>query len=252
LYAASRLLRFYRRSREEDLFLRSGFRVADGSARGALNRIADDVLGGIEDVERLGACQGLKALTGPEPERVVARAFGMAAGSVLCHGAGAPEVSPEQKWKFLLGLGTGFGAGSTPVGVLARNSILTGVGIYLAYWHWRRYVEQQTLVTHPAVDRGLGVVIWLGSGVDPITAASIAHSFPVERQDDIWKGIGFALSLLSGLYAGQVRSLPAGRMLRSAGPRAKFLIDGLTFGTHQRQLMQSDKPAPQDQFLDWY
>ena len=118
-----------------------------------------------------------------------------------------------------------------------NNAFLTGTGLHLAYWHWPQYVEQQTRTTsHPSVDRGLGAMIWPGSGLDGVTAGSLAHSFPGERQADIWLGLGFAIAFLADLY--DVKS--KGAMLPNSGPMGPYLRQGIAFGAFQRSRFQPD------------
>ncbi len=182
---------------------------------------------------RLGAYRAVEACSQLEPKRAAGHLFGIAAGTPLRDGDPIAALPRPSRWSFLFGLGGGFGMGYSKTNKAAGNAFLTGKGLYLAYWHWHQYVELQSRGTsHPAVDRGLGAMIWLGSGVDAMTAASLAHSFSIERQPQIWKGLGFALSFLSSLS--ELRSGAAGTMLQTAGPMSAFLIEGVAFGSFQR------------------
>jgi hypothetical protein len=224
-----------------DAFLRSGFRVGRAAARDRLNQLASDVLDGIASVDQSGADLELESSSALEPKRAAAHLFGRAAGSALRGGGSAAEPRRSSPWNFISSLGAGFGSGSSKIGRAERNAVLTGKGMYLAYWHWHQYVEEQSRVLpHPAVDRGLGTMIWLGSGADPVTAASIAHSFSSDRRPDVWKGLGFALAFLDlcGFRPGL-----ADTMLKAAGPMATFLVDGVAFGAYQRERLQD---------IDWH
>jgi hypothetical protein len=230
-----RLRRVYVPCREQDIFLRAGFRVANTAGRLRLNQLAADVLAGMTAVENHSLKEALDACAGMEPKRAIGHWFGIAAASELL-AQKTPTNRPSQ-WSFVFGVGKGFGRGRWKAKKRERNAVLTGRGMYSAYWHWRQYVEEQSrVIACPAADRGLGMMIWLGSGADAPTAASIAHSFALERQPEIWKGIGFALCFLAGISRGKAES--AGPLLEAAGPMSQSLTEGVAFGAFQRNLIQ--------------
>lgn len=233
LDAARRLRRIYNHSGQMDLFLRTGFRVGGTSARKKLDRLACDVTDGMDATDRLGPSQAMSACFELPTKRAVSWLFGIAAASAIGGAKSNWRLPLKPQWSFVVDLGTGFGA-RLNANRAENTAVLMGTGLRMAYWHWPQYVEQQTRVpTHPAVDRGLGAMIWLGSGADAMTAAAIAHSFSTERQPDIWKGLGFALSFLSDLC--ETRSGAVDAILPAGGPMVPFLVQGVTFGAFHRQ-----------------
>jgi hypothetical protein len=268
LDAARRLRRIYRHSAETDLFLRPGFRVAGSIARGRLNHIASCVVQGIHLAERSSPGQSLEA-SSLDPKRATWYLFGLSAGSVFRDGSPLVVAQQPSRWSFVQDLGSGFGSGYARLEGPASKAFQIGRGLYGAYWHWHRYVEEQSFRDNdPSVDRGVGAMIWPGSGLDAVTAASIAHSFSSERGQEIWKGLGFALSFLAELC--EPKSETAGQLLGSAGPMARHLIEGVTFGAFQRDRIQDVDAqvelvcrqvagesaavlarASQDRFSDW-
>src|SRR5262249_13445200 len=199
-----------------------------------LNQVARDVLQGMELAEQLGRERALEACSQLDPKRASAHIFGIGAGSVHL---GVAPMAPRSRWGFVFSLGRGFGAGYSKTNNFERNAVLAGKGLYLSYWHWHQYVEGQSRrSSHPAMDRGLGVMIWLGSGADTMTSAALGHSFPSERQPDIWKGLGLAMSVLA--YVGGLRPGSAGATLEAAGPMAHHLVEGVAFGALQRDRLQ--------------
>jgi hypothetical protein len=232
LEVASRIQRIYKHSEGSDHFLRAGFRVGSAPVRARLNQIAREVLLGMDSVKRVGVPQSMEACSQLDAQRAAVQMFGIAAGTALRGGPITPRRS--YPWNFVLELGRGFGAGYSMTKRPETNASLMGKGLYFAYWHWDRYVEIQCCApAHRAVDRGLGCMIWLGCGADAVMSASIAHSFSMERQPEIWKGLGFALSFLSSLV--ELRSQSCEALVEPAGPLTRFLVEGAAFGAFQRE-----------------
>ena len=56
-------------------------------------------------------------------------------------------------------------------------------------------------------DVGVGRSIWFVSCGDPAHILSTIEKFPIERQSDLWAGIGFACTAVGGLSVGQLQEL---------------------------------------------
>jgi hypothetical protein len=186
----------------------------------------------MDSVKGLGIPESMEACSQLDAQRAAVQMFGIGAGTALLGGPITPCRS--YPWNFVLELGRGFGAGYSITKRPETNASLMGKGLYFAYWHWDRYVEVQRCVpAHAAVDRGLGCMIWLGCAADAVISASIAHSFSIERQPEIWRGLGFALSFLSSLV--ELRSRSCEALVEAAGLLTRFLVEGVAFGAFQRE-----------------
>ncbi|BDC50495.1 hypothetical protein F183_A28110 [Bryobacterales bacterium F-183] len=226
---------------KQDPFLRWGFRVAQQPARLALNRIAIDVrvAARMSRLHKLEQAAPFVWDSIPNKSKPYS-AFGLGIGYVENHSASEvpAEMIPEKLAIFFdFGRGFSMSGGSQRVVSLPgfrRNAIWTGIGMGRAYRSWPTYIENQEgeANPHPGVDRGMGAMIWLGSGLDPVTAAAYVHSFPQSRHEQIWRGVGFSAAFTTELERHQVDLL-----MRSSGPAAVHFTRGAAFGMEQRRIL---------------
>ena len=84
-----------------------------------------------------------------------------------------------------------------------------GYGFDLAYFHPRRYVDEQRVpAPYPwegspdyfprAVDQGIGRALWFINGADPAAVAAAVDRFPEARRPDLWSGVGLAATFAGG------------------------------------------------------
>ena len=231
----SRLRRFYLESGGPDPFLRAGFRVARSQTREKLNRFAKQALQGIESAGRTDSLPDQTPALEREPDQLAPYLFGVAAGSMMLPVSPLAKSPDLSSYSFITALGTGFGAGYPKNELPPQNAFSTGSGLYLGYWRWTQFIEEQTgTVFSPAVDRGLGAMIWLGSGLDGFAASSLAYSFTDERRPEIWRGLGFSLAFFADFS--EAKSVQA--LLANSGPMTPFLTEGFAFGAFQRERVQ--------------
>ena len=84
-----------------------------------------------------------------------------------------------------------------------------GYGFDLAYFHPRKWVEQQRVpepypwLGHPeyfhrAVDQGIGRALWFMHGGVPAAVIEAVARFPEQRRGDLWSGVGLASTFAGG------------------------------------------------------
>ncbi|HLU70700.1 MAG TPA: DUF1702 family protein [Nonomuraea sp.] len=114
-----------------------------------------------------------------------------------------------------------------------------GYGFDLAYFHPRRWVEQQRVpAAYPwlgradyfprAVDQGIGRALWFihGGRVPEVSAA--VRAFAPERQPDLWSGVGLAATFAGGAAGG------AAALREEAGEHRAHLAQGSVFAVKAR------------------
>jgi hypothetical protein len=94
-----------------------------------------------------------------------------------------------------------------------------GYGFYQGYFHWDRYVRQRAEppplhgFARRVFDQGLGRCLWFGCCADVELCARTVASFPSQRHDDLWSGLGVACT-----FAGGVGPEAIARLAELAGP----------------------------------
>ncbi|HEV7648543.1 MAG TPA: DUF1702 family protein [Actinophytocola sp.] len=117
-----------------------------------------------------------------------------------------------------------------------------GYGFDLAYFHTRRYVDEQRVpTTYPwegspeyfprAVDQGIGRALWFIHGADAAAVAAAVGRFPAARRPDLWSGVGLAATFAGGSPAGGLAALRA-----AAGDQWAELALGVVFAIKARDL----------------
>ncbi len=111
-----------------------------------------------------------------------------------------------------------------------------GYGFHEGYFHWTRYVREQA---HPrklagyalrVFDQGLGRSLWFVEGADVARIPATIAAFSLDRQSDLWSGIG-----LAAVYAGGVEPEAVAALLDAAGPFQPELAQGAAFAAKARQ-----------------
>ena len=95
---------------------------------------------------------------------------------------------------------------------LLRWLVLDGYGFHQAYFHTRRYVDEQyqnpkfpwpadgpAEYANRVIDQGIGRAMWFVCGTDPVLLAERIAGFPEQRRADLYSGSGLAAT-----YAGSV------------------------------------------------
>jgi enediyne biosynthesis protein E2 len=93
-----------------------------------------------------------------------------------------------------------------------------GYGFDLAYFHTRRYVEEQRQPApypwegspeyfHRAVDQGIGRALWFINGADPAAVTAAVNRFAEVRRADLWSGVGLAAAFAGGTSPGGLAAL---------------------------------------------
>jgi hypothetical protein len=120
-----------------------------------------------------------------------------------------------------------------------------GYGFDLAYFHTRRYVDEQRVpAPYPwegspdyfprAVDQGIGRALWFINGADPAAVAAAVDRFPDARRPDLWSGVGLAATFAGGCPADGLAALreAAGDHWPQLGLGVVFAIKARTFAGH--------------------
>jgi hypothetical protein len=117
-----------------------------------------------------------------------------------------------------------------------------GYGFDLAYFHTRRYVDEQKVpAPYPwegtpdyfprAVDQGIGRALWFINGAVPDAVTAAVERFPAERRPDLWSGVGLAATFAGGASADGLAAVRA-----SAGDDWPQLGLGVVFAVKARDL----------------
>jgi hypothetical protein len=120
--------------------------------------------------------------------------------------------------------------------------VLDGYGFHQAYFHTRRYVQDQhrpSLAGWPAgaeswyadhaFDQGVGRALWFIAGTDGQAAADLVDRFPAERRPDLYGGVA-----LGATYAGGAGEHELERFRDRAGAYRSDLAPGSAFGAAAR------------------
>jgi enediyne biosynthesis protein E3 len=246
----------------EEIFLRPGFRVANAHLRLHLEDIGRAMLHGFRE--------SIANETSHEVSHVPAVPKELE--GFACAGAGMalavfdrflPQrptrieqlVTRTSNHLFMIHLGIGWaiarmqdvrhhleayvGGGDDPL----RSIALMGYGAHQVYFHWARYVENQTMAWHlspegrRAFDAGVGCALWLGEGANVERVATRIAEFPSERQKDLWAGLGFSCA-----YAGVAQGRSLSYLRDASGPFLAYVAEGAAMAAHVRHV--ANIPAP--------
>jgi enediyne biosynthesis protein E3 len=110
-----------------------------------------------------------------------------------------------------------------------------GLGFHDTYFYSRRvsagWRRQRAGYAARAYDQGVGRGLWFITGGSLPQAIDLIEALPVERQSDLWSGLGLAMA-----YAGPVVSDEIVRALLSAGDNGTHYAQGIAFACEARAL----------------
>ncbi|MBN2563243.1 MAG: DUF1702 family protein [Phycisphaerae bacterium] len=119
---------------------------------------------------------------------------------------------------------------------LLRWLVVDGYGFHECFFHRQRCIEQQAVPGHfrgyyrRAFDFGLGRCLWFVDGAEAERIAATIASFPPERRDDLWSGVGLACPYAGGADRGGVEALR-----EAAGASLPCVAQGAAFAAKARQ-----------------
>ena len=111
-----------------------------------------------------------------------------------------------------------------------------GYGFHEGYFNWPQYIERRAIPSHldgyerRVFDQGLGRSLWFVKGADVAAVASAIDTFPSERHDDLWSGVGLACAYAGGCGGNAIESLRA-----AADGYLPALAQGVAFAAKTRQ-----------------
>jgi hypothetical protein len=114
--------------------------------------------------------------------------------------------------------------------------VIDGYGFHEGYFSWPRYVEQQAIPFQldgyelRAFDQGLGRSLWFVKGANVAAVASAIDTFPPERHEDLWSGVGLACAYAGGCGRAAIESL-----LAAANKHLPAFAQGVAFAAKTRQ-----------------
>ncbi|MBV9020081.1 MAG: DUF1702 family protein [Ktedonobacteraceae bacterium] len=153
-------------------------------------------------------------------------------------GPGAPYVYPTY-----VGAGVALARlGRKPEPLLTRLDpvlcwlLIDGYGWRYGIFSRHSSIEEKTIPAHLSpyarrvFDQGLGRSIWFSTGANVDHIATTLATFPLERQPDLWSGVGFACA-----YAGGVDRMDIETLWRTASPYRSQLAVGAAIAAKGRQ-----------------
>ena len=121
--------------------------------------------------------------------------------------------------------------------------IIDGYGFHEGFFARKRYVEKQEVPKHLSTygrrvfDHGLGRAIWFVKSANVEHVATTIASFPLERQADLWSGIGLACG-----YTGGVNHATIGALQIAAGSYKHHLALGAAIAANARHEVGNPSP----------
>ena len=118
-----------------------------------------------------------------------------------------------------------------------------GYGFHEGYFQWSRYVREQTVPKHlsgyalQAFDQGLGRSLWFVEGADVTRIPETIRAFSLNRQADLWSGVGLGCAYASGVDQAAVEALKT-----ASGSHLPQLAQGAAFAAKARQ--RANNPTP--------
>ena len=119
---------------------------------------------------------------------------------------------------------------------LLRWLALDGYGFHEGYFHWRRSYEERRVPSRirgygrRAFDQGLGRALWFVEAATGDAVAGRIASFPMERHEDLWSGIGLAAT-----YAGGASADTLAQLKQAAGEHSRTMAQGAAFAATARE-----------------
>ncbi|HEX7772402.1 MAG TPA: DUF1702 family protein [Pyrinomonadaceae bacterium] len=111
-----------------------------------------------------------------------------------------------------------------------------GYGFHEGYFNWPQYVERRAIPSQldgyerRVFDQGLGRSLWFVKGADVAAVTNAIDTFPSERHEDLWSGVGLACAYAGGCGRNAIESLRA-----AAHGHLPALAQGVAFAAKTRQ-----------------
>lgn len=131
---------------------------------------------------------------------------------------------------------------ATTLDPLLRWLLLDGYGFHQAYFHTRKYVDEQyqdpgfpwpskqlTAYANRAIDQGIGRALWFVNGADAARTTACVNRFADKRKPDLYAGIGLATTYAGGAEGTELRAL-----FHAAGDYRVHLAQGSAFAAEAR------------------
>jgi hypothetical protein len=118
---------------------------------------------------------------------------------------------------------------------LLRYLAVDGYGFHEGYFRWRQYSQFRSrppgLIGEElrVFDQGLGRSLWFVAGGDVGAAARAIATFAIDREPDLWSGVGLACT-----YAGGVDGTALRTLLTASGRHRPHLCQGVCFAAAAR------------------
>jgi hypothetical protein len=125
---------------------------------------------------------------------------------------------------------------------MLRWLVLDGFGFHQAYFHTRRYVDEQyqdprfpwpadetRSYANQALDQGIGRAMWFVGGTEAKLVASMIKKFPESRQPDLFGGAGLAATYAGGSDEEELRTFA-----ELAGRHRPLVAQGSAFAAEAR------------------
>ncbi|MCY2965434.1 MAG: DUF1702 family protein [Planctomycetota bacterium] len=112
---------------------------------------------------------------------------------------------------------------------------IDGLGFHDAFFSTRRVVTEHRLprvagYSRRAFDQGVGRALWFVCCADPQAVRETLVAFPADRHQDLWAGVGLAMTYAGGVPVEDVASL-----VEFAGPHRADLAQGAAFAAQARR-----------------
>lgn len=155
-------------------------------------------------------------------------------------------AGPGAHHRYMLHVGYGWAAARLPWRRLRLHRerfgllhwlVVDGYGFHEGYFHAPRTVAEHHTpralrgYARRAFDQGLGRSLWFVNGGDVERLAACVGRFPLDRQPDLWSGVGLAVTYAGGASPDELRWL-----LARAGTLQPHLTQGAAFAAGARDL----------------
>lgn len=239
---------------DETRFDRRGFQCADAHARARLETIGATFLEGYHAaLVEPHAARLARALEAVEIE-LRGFAFEGAAMGLTLLDALTPWrrnrwatllAGPGEPYAYMIHVGAGWARarlGGDPERVAAGHDpllrwlVFDGWGFHDGYFRWPVVVERREIparlggYARNAYDQGLGRAIWFVRGADVDQVSAAVHAFELERQGDLWSGVGLAAA-----YAGGSSAYALTDLRQRAGEHRAAMAQGVAFAAEARR-----------------
>lgn len=159
---------------------------------------------------------------------------------------------PGHDHEYMAWVGLGWALARLPVSALwslRRHSSLNkwlaldGFGFHEGYFGWRKAILNQRRprsmqgLAGQVFDQGLGRSLWFVLGASAQRIAAAIETFDLDRQGDLWSGVGLAAT-----YAGGVAAKDLEELLARSSASAKAFAQGVVFAAEARRRANNSVP----------